>query len=409
MNNGNLKSSLRGSLRSLRHKNFRLFFISQTFSMIGSWIQITALPWLIYRLTNSEILLGLVGFLSQIFVLVFSPFAGALADHYNKRKLLILTQTLAMLQAVVLAVLTISGRIQIPHIIILVTLVGIIFAMDMPARQSFLIEMVGREDLMNGIALNSAIVNASRLIGPAIAGILIAAVGEGYCFLINGISFIGVIIVLYFMKNVSYRPADKSVSVRQKFFSGYRYVRNSKNISSILFLCAMTGLVSAFPMVLMPVFVKDVFHLGASGLGIFMSAIGVGAIIGTVKIATRRDVGGMEKLIFTSAIGFGAGVAAFSLSKNVYLAVLFLIFSGYFMIMQLASSNTFIQLTTTDEMRGRVMGFFTMSFMGFAPIGSLISGFLAHKISAPFTVLAGGTLSVIVVLFLRKKVFAKNG
>lgn len=376
--------------------------------MTGSWIQITALPWLVYRLTNSAILLGLVGFLSQIFVLLFSAISGAVADHYSKRKLLIITQTLLMLQAVILAALTISGKIQISHIIILVTFIGIVFALDMPVRQAFLIEMVGREDLMNAIALNSAIVNASRLVGPAIAGILIAAVGEGYCFLINGISFIGVIIVLYLMKNISLNPVDKAVSVTKKFFSGLKYVRSSKTISSILFLCAMTGLISAFPMVLMPVFVKDVFHLHSSGLGIFMSAIGVGAILGTVKVATRKSTEGLERLIVHSAVGFGLGVVAFSLSKNIFFAVLFLILSGYFMILQMASSNTLIQLITSDNMRGRVMGFFTMAFMGFAPIGCLVSGFIAHKISAPLTVVIGGLLSVVITIIVEKKIFAKK-
>ncbi|OQW98526.1 MAG: hypothetical protein BWK68_00470 [Elusimicrobia bacterium A5] len=394
--------------KSLRHKNFRLFFIGQAVSMVGSWIQITALPWLVYRLTNSVMLLGLVGFLSQIFVLLFSPIAGAVADHYNKRKLLILTQTLLMLQALILAALTISGKIQISHIIILVTFIGVVFALDMPARQSFLIEMVGKEDLMNAIALNSAIVNASRLIGPAIAGILIAAVGEGYCFLINGISFTYVIFVLFMMTNVSIHPVDKAVSVTKKFFSGFEYVRSSKTISSILFLCAMTGLISAFPLVLMPVFVKDVFHLDASGLGIFMSAIGVGAILGTVKVAARKSTEGLERLIINSAVGFGLVVVAFSLSKNIFFAVLFLILSGYFMILQLASSNTLIQLIISDDMRGRVMGFFTMAFMGFAPIGSLASGFLAHKISAPLTVVIGGVLSVVITLIVGKKIFVKK-
>ncbi|MDO8735088.1 MAG: MFS transporter [Elusimicrobiota bacterium] len=394
--------------KSLQHKNFRLFFIGQAVSMTGSWMQITALPWLVYRLTNSEVLLGLVGFLSQIFVLVFSAISGAVADHYNKRKLLILTQTLLMLQAIILAALTISGKIQIFHIIILVTFIGVVFALDMPARQAFLIEMVGKEDLMNAIALNSAIVNGSRLIGPAIAGILIATVGEGYCFLLNGISFIYVIVVLFMMTNVSINPVDKAVSVTKKFFAGFEYVRSSKTISSILFLCAMTGLISAFPMVLMPVFVKDVFHLDASGLGIFMSAIGVGAILGTVKVATRKSTEGLERLIVNSAIGFGLGVVAFSLSKNIFFAVSFLILSGYFMILQMASSNTLIQLITSDDMRGRVMGFFTMAFMGFAPIGSLASGFLAHKISAPMTVVIGGFLSVVITIIVGKKIFVKK-
>ena len=375
--------------------------------MVGSWIQITALPWLVYRLTNSVMLLGLVAFLSQIFVLVFSPIAGAVADHYNKRKLLILTQTLLMLQAIILAALTISGKIQISHIIILVTFIGVVFALDMPARQAFLIEMVGKEDLMNAIVLNSAIVNGSRLIGPALAGILIAAVGEGYCFLLNGISFIYVIVVLFMMTNVSINPVDKAVSVTKKFFAGFEYVRSSKTISSILFLCAMTGLISAFPMVLMPVFVKDVFHLDASGLGIFMSAIGVGAILGTVKVAARKSTEGLERLIVNSAIGFGLGVVAFSISKNIFFAVSFLILSGYFMILQMASSNTLIQLITSDDMRGRVMGFFTMAFMGFAPIGSLASGFLAHKISTPLTVVVGGVLSVVITIIVGKEIFAK--
>ncbi|MDD5687906.1 MAG: MFS transporter [Elusimicrobia bacterium] len=389
--------------KSLRHRNFRLFFVGQGISVAGTWLQITAMPWMVYRLTSSTILLGLIGFLSQIPVFLLAPLAGVVADRYNKKKLLIITQTFEMVQAVVLGVLAISGKLQIWHIIVLAILLGIVTAFDMPTRQAFLFEMVGKDDLMNAIALNSLIFNSARLIGPAIAGLLIASFGEGLCFLLNGLSFIAVIIALLLITQLTSHSTKDDLPILQRLSLGVKYIRNSKIISNVLLLISVTGVVSAFPMTLMPVFVKDIYKLDAKGLGIFMSAVGIGALFGTMKIANKKDVIGIEKAIVKSSFFLGLFIAAFAVSKNVFLAIPFLAVIGYFLVLQMALSNTLIQLTIPNEMRGRIMGFFVMSFMGLAPIGSIVAGFLAHKITAPITVVAGGFTCMIITIILKNK------
>lgn len=365
------------------------------------------MPWLVYRLTNSMVLLGLIGFLSQIPVFLFSPFAGVVADNYERKKLLIVTQSLAMLQAFILGVLTLSGKLQIWHIVVLAAFIGIVNAFDMPTRQSFLFEMVGKDDLMNAIALNSSIFNSARLIGPAIAGVLIASFGEGMCFLLNSISFMAVIIALFLIRPLINHPADNNLSFFQRFNSGLEYIRKSKVISSVLLLLSVTGVISAFPMILMPVFVKEIYKLDATGLGVFMSAIGIGALVGTIGVAYKKTVVGIEKAIIQSTFFFGLFVVAFSISKNIIISVLFLIFVGYFLVSQMALSNTFIQLTIPDDMRGRVMGFYTMAFMGLAPVGCLAAGFFAHKLTAPVTVFLGGILPVLIAVIFRKRIAVK--
>jgi MFS family permease len=393
--------------RSLKLKNYRLFFFGQIISVIGTWLQMTAMPWLVYRLTHSALLLGTIGFLTQIFILVLSPFAGTLADHFPKKKLLIITQTLSMLQAFVLAYLTLSGHLQIWHIVVMAVSLGIINAFDMPARQSFVIEMVSKENLINAIGLNSMIFNTARLIGPAIAGILIAALGEGWCFLLNGVSFIAVIAALFFIVPLaSAAPADKGeLSIIKKFLSGLAYIRSSKAISSILLLLAITGLVGVFPTILMPVFVRDIYHMSASGLGLFMSSMGVGALLGTINIASKKNLEGVEKIIYRSALFVGALIILFGAVHQIVLACVLLALIGYFLVLQMGMTNTLIQLTTPDELRGRVMGFYITAFMGFAPLGSLVAGSMAHKFSAPVTVAAGGAASLVAALILKKRIF----
>jgi len=395
-------------LRSLKHRNYRLFFIGQGISVTGTWLQMTAMPWLVYRLTGSAFLLGLIGFLSQISILLFSPLAGAVADHYNRKNLLILTQTLAMLQALVLAVLTLTGHIQIWHIIVLSIFLGIVNAFDAPVRQSFLVEMVGKEDLMNGIALNSSLFNGARLIGPAVAGILIAAVGEGYCFLLNAVSYIAVIIMLFFITRQVLPPPFEDTSILEKMTSGIAYLRKAPQLSAILLLIAITGMVGVFPMILMPVFVKDIYHMGAAGLGIFMSAMGVGALAGTLRIASMQSYEKAGKLIIRASAYFGIFIILFSLSKNMYLSIALLVPIGYSMVHQMALSNTLLQVSVPDEIRGRIMGFYTMAFLGLAPVGSLIAGSLAHKISAPLTVGIGGIACLAATLFFREKIHANE-
>ncbi|MBN1383896.1 MAG: MFS transporter [Elusimicrobia bacterium] len=390
--------------RSFRHRNFRLFFIGQIISVTGSWIQITAMPWFVYRITGSALLLGFVGFLSQIFMLVVSPFAGVVVDHYNRRKLIIITQILAMFQALILAVLAISGKIQVWHIIILAAFLGLVYAFDMPARQAYLVEMVGKSDLMNAVALNSSIVNSGRLIGPALAGILIAAVGEGFCFLINGISFLGVIMALFLMTDTGAFIIDKKASFSEKFRLGIKYIHKSKNLFWIMIMVSVTALVTAFPAVLMPVFVKDIFNLDASGLGLFMSFMGIGALIGSVKIASKKNSENLERYIVNAVLGIGFCVVVFAVSTNIFITLFSLVLLGYFTFTQFALSNTLIQIIIPDEMRGRVMGFFIMALLGFMPLGSLAAGYFTHKLTAPMTVLISGIIGIISALVLRNKI-----
>ncbi|OGS43080.1 MAG: hypothetical protein A2539_09325 [Elusimicrobia bacterium RIFOXYD2_FULL_34_15] len=389
--------------KSFKHKNFKLFFIGQLISVIGTWLQLTAMPWLVYHLTSSSLLLGLVGFLSQIPILILAPYAGAVADRYNRKKILIITQTLAMIQAIILGVLTISGKLHIWHIIVLAVFVGIVNAFDMPTRQSFIHEMVGKEDLTNAIALNSFMFNGARFIGPAIAGILIASFGEGLCFILNGISFLAVIIALLFIKPLSTNYNNNGLSIFQELILGIKYIRSKRIIIYVLLLVSITGIIGVFPTILMPVFVKDIYKLDAGGLGIFMSAIGVGALIGTFSIAYNSKNSGIKKTIVNSALFLGLFVIAFGVSKNIILSILFLVFTGYFLVSQMVLSNTFLQITVPDDMRGKIMGFFTMSFMGLAPLGSILAGFLASKLTAPATVVIGGVICLVITIMIRKE------
>ncbi len=393
--------------RSLRHRNYRLFFAGQFISVTGTWLQLTAMPWLVYRLTDSAFLLGMIGFLSQISILVLSPLAGAVADHTDKKRLIIATQILSMVQAFLLAWLALSGAIRLWHMIILAITLGIVNAFDMTARQSFVIEMVPKEDLMNAIGLNSLIFNGARLIGPAIAGIIIAAWGEGVCFLLNGFSFFAVIAAL-----VAIRPflrgaiSSGDCTITQKMAAGYSYIRQSKRIGPILLLLSITGLVGMFPMTLMPVFVKEIFHRDASGLGLLMSSMGVGALAGTLVVASRKNMKGMERTIFYAAVNIGIAVIAFSFIRNMAAACALIAVAGYYIVTQMALSNTLIQMTTPDDIRGRVMGFFIMAFMGFAPLGSIAAGSMAHALGTPATVGLGGIISLGAAFILRKRILA---
>ncbi|MFC1501027.1 MFS transporter [Elusimicrobiota bacterium] len=394
-------------LRSLKNSNFRLFFIGQTISYTGTFIQMTTLPWLIYRVSGSSILLGMVGFLSQIFILFLSPVAGAIADHFDRRKLIILTQALLMIQALILAYLTIMNYIEVWHILSLTAFMGIINALDMPARQSLVADMVEKKDLMNAIGLNSLVLNTGRMIGPAIAGILISVYGEGFCFLINGISFIAVLFAIILIK-----PLWKSVEyVKESFFkkilSGISYTKTHPNISVALILLTISGFLTGFPIILMPVIVKDIYLMDASGLGIFMGAMGAGALFGAITMVSKKDTSGIKKIIFGSAVSFAVLVIIFALIKNFFIAIIILVALGYLGFLHIGFSNTFIQLETSNAMRGRVMSFFVMSFMGFVPIGSLIAGFLSDKTDAQTAITTGGVFALILMLACCAKRFLK--
>jgi MFS family permease len=369
--------------RSFRHRNFALFFSGQIISLIGTWMQSVAESWLVFRLTKSSVLLGTVVFCSLIPSFVLAPFGGLLADRFSRRRILVITQTLSMILAFILAALTISGVIRVWHVLTLATLLGIVNAFDVPARQSFVVEMVGREDLANAIALNSSMFNGARVVGPAVAGIVVAAVGEGWCFFLNAVSYIAVITTLVLMRvgDVK-RPA-------------FRFVRHTAPIRALLLLIGAISLVGMPYATLMPVFADSILHGGAKGLGILMAASGTGALIGSLALATRDGVRGLGRWVAVSAVSFGVALVAFSFSRSFWLSAAILILVGGAMMVQMASSNTLIQVMVPDELRGRVMAIYSMMFMGMAPFGALFAGALAERIGAPHTVAIGGVVSIL--------------
>jgi MFS family permease len=383
-------------LRALKHRNYKLFFSGQIISLTGTWMQQVALSWLVYSMTGSAFILGVVGFSSQVPTFILAPFAGVLIDRWDKHKIIIITQFLLMLIAFLFAFLIYTGLIQVWHIIALNIITGFINGFDMPARQSFMIEIVEkREDLSNAIALNSSVFNAARLIGPSIAGLFIAAVGEAACFLFNGISFIAVIIALLAMRIKPFiRENGMETNVIAGLKEGFKYTFGFQPIRSLILLIALMSLWGMPYTVLMPVFAKDVLHGGAHTLGFLMGAVGMGALTGAIYLASRKSILGLGKLIVFAGITFGIGLICFSQSVNLYFSLLVLSVTGASMMMQSASCNTILQTIVDDNMRGRVMSFYTMSFMGMMPFGSLISGSIASGIGAPATLTIGGIICI---------------
>jgi MFS family permease len=384
------------TLRALKYRNYRLYFAGQGLSLIGTWIQQVAMGWLVYRLTNSAFLLGLVGFVGTIPTFLLTPFAGVFADKWNRRKVLIITQTLSMLQALILAVLALFEIVTIWQIMILATFIGCVNAFDAPTRQSFLLEIVeNKEDIGNAIALNSSMFNGARLIGPSIAGIMVSLMGEGICFLVNAISFLTVIAALFMMKIKPRVMIDHETNIIRKMKEGFHYAFNFKPIRYILLLLALVGLMGMPYMVLMPVFARDILHGGPHTLGYLMASVGLGALTGAIYLATRKNVLGLGKWIVRASFIFGSGLILFSLSKSEILSFLILYITGFGMITHIASSNTLIQTIVDDDKRGRVMSLYTLAFMGMAPFGSLLSGSVASKIGAPDTILLGGVFCIL--------------
>ena len=382
--------------RSFQYRNFRLFFGGQSISLIGTWIQRIATPWLVYHLTGSALLLGVVGFAGQIPTFIIAPFAGVLTDRWNKYYILIGTQIAAMLQAFILAILYLSGHIQVWHIVVLSVFLGCINAFDVPARQSFVIEMVDKkEEIGNAIALNSSMVNGARLIGPSIAGLLIAFMGEGICFMLNAISYLFVIASLLFMKVKPRITKKKDVAVLKQLKEGFVYAFGFAPIKYILILLAMVSFMGMPYTVLMPVFAKEILHGGAHTFGFLMAASGVGALSGALYLASRKNVIGLSKIIPIAAFTFGIGLIAFSLSRFFLLSLVLLSIAGLGMMIQIAASNTILQTIVDDDKRGRVMSFYTMAFMGSAPFGSLFAGSMTSIIGAPNTILVGGITCII--------------
>jgi MFS family permease len=383
---------LSSAFRSLRHRNFRLFLGGQIVSVTGTWMQQVALSWLVYRLTHSAFLLGLVGFAGQIPALFLAPFAGVWADRWDRRLMVLATQALAMLQALVLAALVYSGVVAVWHLVALSLFLGLVAAVDVPARQSFLVQMVGgRDDLANAIALNSSAFNAARLVGPAIAGVLIARYNEETVFLLNGASYAAVIMALLAIR-VPPRsaPTGPPLSPWRTLREGVSDVAGVAPIRTLLLLVGLVGVAGVPYRVLMPVFATDVLHGDAHTLGFLMGAIGVGALAGALSLAARRGVRGLGRLIVVAVALFGAALVGFSLSRSFILSLVLVLFAGFGVMVQMASSNTILQTIVDDDKRGRVMSFYAAAFMGTMPIGSLLAGFLADLVGAPQTVLIGG-------------------
>ena len=380
-------------LRALRSRNFRLFVAGQSVSLVGTWMQTVAMSWLVYRLTGSAFLLGIIGFTSQIPTFLLAPVAGVLADRWNRRNLLIATQVLAMLQAAVLAAIVLFGVVQVWQIVVLSLLLGIVNAFDIPVRQSFVVEMVShREDLSNAIALNSSMVQGARLVGPMIAGLLVASVGEGVCFILNSVSYLAVLLALVAMQIApSPHQGKPHRHVLHELKEGFRYAFSFGPIRSILLLVGLVSLTGMPYSVLVPVFAKEILHGGAHTFGFLMTAGGCGAFIGTVYLASRKSVLGLGKLIVVAAVLFPVGISAFAVSTNINVSFVSLVVAGFGGITLVASCNTILQTILDEDKRGRVMSFFAVAFMGMAPFGSFGAGTMAGIIGPRATLLVGAT------------------
>jgi MFS family permease len=376
--------------RALRHRNYRLFFGGQTVSLVGTWVTRIATSWLVYRLTGSELLLGITGFAGQIPLLLLAPFGGVLVDRWNRHRMLVITQILSALQSLALAVLALTGKITVAEVIALQVVQGVINAFDTPARQAFVVEMVeDRADVPNAIALNSSMFNASRIIGPAIGGAIIAAVGEGWCFMIDAISYIAVIVSLLAMHVPARAILRERPRMLHELRSGIQYVFGFAPVRELLVNVALIGTLGMPYAVLMPVFASKVLHGGPHTLGLLMTASGLGALCGTVYLASRHSVLGLGKVIVASILMLSAGLIMFSLSHSLWVSLAVLPLVGAGMMLQSSSANTILQTLVDEHLRGRVMAFYTVAILGTQPLGSLIAGVLADRIGAPRTILIG--------------------
>lgn len=377
--------------RALKHRNYRLYASGQLISLIGTWMQTVAQSWLVYRLTDSAALLGLIGFASQIPVFLLAPIGGAFADHHNRHRILIVAQTVAMLQAAILAALTLSGLIEVWHVFVLAAILGLNNAFEIPTRQSFLVELVGKQDLFNAISLNSSMVNAARMIGPAVAGVLIAAVSEGFVFLINALSFVAVLAGLLMMR-VQLRPhAPLPTSKLASIIAGFQYAWQTRPVRGLLLLLGLVSLMGMPYAVLMPIFADRILDAGPDGLGLLMGGSGIGALIGALTLASRSSVFGLGRWVAWASAAFGVWLILFSQSQIFWLSVAIMVAAGFAMMIVMSASNTLIQSMVPDELRGRVMAVYSMMFMGMAPMGALLAGILAESIGAPLTIMIGGT------------------
>jgi MFS family permease len=358
-------------------------------------MQSVAQSWLIYRLTGSAALLGAMGFASQIPVFLLAPLGGVIADRGNRRRTLVITQTAAMVLAGVLAALTLTEVVRVWHLFALGAALGVVNAFDIPARQAFVVEMVERPDVMNAIALNSAMFNGARIVGPAMAGVLVAGIGEGWCFFANSVSYLAVIAGLLAMRVPPSAAHPESTSALTRILGGFQFVRHTAPIRVLLLLLGLVSLVAMPYAVLMPVFADQVLHVGARGLGILMGASGVGALIGALSLASRGELRGLGRWVAVAMGGFGFALIAFAMSRTFWLSTALLVPVGTCMMVQMSASNTLVQAMVPDELRGRVMSIYSMMFMGMAPVGALLAGSLASRFGAPEIVATGGALAIV--------------
>jgi len=401
----NVNSKIYLTFRALQHRNYRLFFFGQCISLTGTWIQQIAISWLVYTLTKSALLMGIITFAGSIPSLVVSPFAGVFIDRINKYHALVIIQVFFMIEAFILAILTITGIINIWYIIILGVFIGITNAIDMPLRQSFIIQLVeDSRDLGNAISLNSSMFNLARLIGPAIAGVLIALVGEGICFLINAVSYIAVIWALLAMKiNSVTVKKTAGINIFQEFNEGFKYVLNSMPIRNIILYMATASFAGMSYMVILPIFAKEIIHGDSQTLGFLMSSSGIGALFGALYLASKKSVSGLEKWICIASLLFGAGLIGLAFTAKVWISLILMLIIGFGTVTVIASCNTLIQHFVDDNKRGRVMSLYTVAFMGTAPFGCLCEGAVANKIGVPFTFLLNGLIIIIAALIFSTK------
>lgn len=387
--------------RALRHRNFRLYFFGQSISVMGTWMTRLAISWLVYHMTHSALLLGIVSFSGQIVSFLLGPLAGVWVERLDRRKLLLWTQAAAALQSLALAALTLAHVLTLWQIIALSALQGLINAFDTPGRQSFLVQMVeDRNDLSNAIAINSSIANGARLVGPAIAGLVIGAFGEGWCFLLDGVSYLAVIASLFAMQIKQPDRRPQSNSMLEEMREGWNYVRTSEALRSILLLFALVSLMGYPYAVLLPLFAGQVLHGGPATLGWLTGASGIGALISALSLAVRKTVIGLTRMLQIAAGMLGVALILFGLSHTLWVSLLLMVFVGFGMMQSASASNTIVQSLVTDDKRARVMSYYTMAFFGAAPFGSLLAGIVAHRIGAPHTVIVTGACCVAGALWL---------
>jgi MFS family permease len=390
--------------RALRHRNYRLFFFGQGISLIGTWVTRLAMSWLVYRLTNSALLLGVVGFAGQIPTFLLGPFAGVIVDRSDRYRLLVVTQVLSMVQSSLLAFYALSGQVTVWHVLVLAISQGVINAFDTPARQTLLVDMIeSREDLPNAIALNSSLVNVARLIGPSIAGVLIGLFGEGICFAIDASSYIAVLAALLALRIVPRARPPRSTRFLSELREGFAYVSAFKPIRDLLLLLACVSLAGMPYAVLMPVFATKILHGGPHTLGWLMTSTGIGALCSALWLATRTSVLGLGRTLSGASLVFGSALIAFSYSRSLWLSLPLLVLVGGGMMMQMAATNTLIQTLVDERMRGRVLSFYTMAFFGMTPFGSLLAGAVSSRFGAEIAVRSGGVITLVAAAFFIRR------